>query len=557
MRSLLRFRCSAFVLFALTLAAGCDDGPTVGDPPDTGTDGGACADGGGTDGGCDEGFETIGPLTVNTEVKDHAIDLFGPLGHRIWVEVSAEQLFAINQGGGGVIFQEGDIYTPGGDGPGATYADHVVVEDVATGEIADFGKVELRIVGESTRRPFDRSSIPNLRFDFDEFEPGQRVGGFEHIRLNNGLVGSIFREALAHRIYRSLGYPALRSSWAFLGSNVWGNDVWVPMVLMEVYKRKLCTDSADLIGGGCVNMWEFPGEAGGGDPGEQACQLSECDNTRLVELAEALDGAPDGTGFKAALDPFIDWERFHQFQCMSWIMWTGDDPFHNGNNNLIIEREDGRLVWAPYSIDISMGQDWYVNTPLPGSSRISSACQRDSECWADTIASCESLIDAFAGLEPEKLVDELRETLDDAGMLRDGDDERADLLREWTVTRVASLPDELERYRYLPGPDGCPNSLEICNDGTCGTSEECANRLCGGNTTWCESVQACLYPGDVCPSCDEEGAPFFCSANSECVADVPACDLLCAELNGDGWFYCPEWRGCSGPDGCQVFPGPK
>ena len=60
-----------------------------------------------------------------------------------------------------------------------------------------------------------------------------------------------------------------------------------------------------------------------------------------------------GDGFKDALDPFVDWDRFHQLQCMSWTMWTGDDPFHNVNNNLIIDRDDGRRVCAPYALYMS------------------------------------------------------------------------------------------------------------------------------------------------------------------------------------------------------------
>jgi hypothetical protein len=537
---------------------------------------------------------TIGGLTLTTTPEEQEFDLFEDAGHHIWIEVNEEQLKRLNGGGGdgfpGPFFGD-DIYSPGGP---AIYADHFVVQEAGSGSVADYGQVEVKLVGESTFRQWNSVSIPNVRVDADEFQEDLRIGGYEHLRLNNSLVGSIFREGIAHRVYRELGYPALRSTFAFMGSNVWGEDVWVPMTLIEMYKKKFCKNNRELLGMGedesCPNMWEFAGDVGGGGggggpidfllgemggldvpppamgvgggPGEirvgegfqlqipaNACQVSECDNTRLEEFGQALFETPRGAGFKEALAPYIDWTRYHQFQCLSWILWTGDDPIHNSNNNLIIEREDGRLVWAPYSIDISAGQDWYTNTPLIGQSTIPVACQQDPECWADTIAECEKLIDAFDDLDPERFVDETAELLDGLGMMRDGDEERAEDLREWYLTRQEGLIDELERYRYLPDANGeCPQDLEACNDGTCGTSEQCEERLCSIWEVWCESKGYCISPEwDFCPSCPAS-APTWCDANQSCVASIDECTWDC-EI--PGWVYCPLSESCLPEDECD------
>jgi hypothetical protein len=381
----------------------------------------------------------------------------------------------------------------------------------------------------------------------NEFEQGKKLGGFEHFRLNNGLVGSIFREAIAHRIYRELGYPALRATWAFLGSNVWGDDVWVPMTLIEVYKKKFCKDNAELLGGTCQNMWEFPGTVGdavGGVVPDSACQVSECDHTRLEATIDAVAMTPPGAGFKAAIADYVDWERYHQFQCLSWMMWTGDDPIHGGNNNLIIEREeDGKLIWAPYSIDISAGQDWYTDVSLLGSAPIAAGCQADPECWADTIATCEDLIEKFDELDPEKLVDEAVETLTELDMLRSGDARRAEDLREWYVKRQDELSTELERFRYLPDGDGvCPNGLELCGDGGCGTAEQCVPRSCGLGQTFCDSVQRCVDPEfEQCPICPED-KPLHCPLNRRCVATLEICHASCAAM--PGLIYCAPYESC-------------
>lgn len=523
---------------------------------------------------------SFGGLTVTVTPEEQVLDLFGHAGHRFWFEVSNDQLAALNSNQGGFP-GEGDIYTPGsGDGGVANYADHVLVQDVVTQSVADYGKVEVALVGESTFRQWDQGHIPNVRVDTNEFEKGKRIGSFEHMRFNNALVGSIFREGLAHQIYRALDYPALRSTHAFLGSSVWGEDVWVPMTLMEMYKRRFCRDNEALIGGTCENMWEFPGDLGNGGgggfpipidklpgpgpdpaPGDgddrvpaEWCQVSECDNTRLIEVMDVLAATAQAPGFKDALDAYIDWDRFHQFQCLSWIMWTGDDPIHNSNNNLIIEREsDHKLIWAPYSVDISAGQDWYTNVSLTGSGSIASGCQRDPDCWADTIATCEDLIMRFDDLNPEEMVDVLVSELTDLEMMRYGDDERAEALREWFVWRQSVLADELEIFRYLPDDNGnCPMDLELCGDGGCGTTEQCAERICVFGEYWCESRSRCYNPQwDNCPNCDEL-MPVYCGWTSECVEHVDVCIAACESAQDYEWCYaqneCASIGGCYGGD---------
>jgi len=346
-----------------------------------------------------------------------------------------------------------------------------------------------------------------------------------------------------------------------LSAPVWGEHIWVPMTLMEMYKRRFCRDNEDVIGGSCENMWEFPGDVGaggGGFPGpfpggggggqvpDDYCQVSECDNTRLIELMDVLAQTPRGAGFKTALDPYISWEHWHKFQCMSWILWTGDDPIHNSNNNLIIERDtDHKLVWAPYSVDIHAGfPDWgYVDTPLPGGGSIASGCQADAECWADTIATCEDLIVRFDDLNPEEMVDDLVTTLTDLDMMRYGDDERAETLRDWYEWRQTVLTDELEMYRFLPDENGvCPNDLIRCGDGGCGTVEACESRRCPAGQVMCESAGFCTHPQE-CVTCDD-AVPYYCEVTGSCVADVQICAQACEYQWGGEYVWCDEQNRC-------------
>ena len=115
----------------------------------------------------------------------------------------------------------------------------------------------------------------------------------------------------------------------------------VPYVVVEAYKPQFCKLREAELGGGCVNMWEFYGDIGSGMLGfEDSCQFSECDSTRGLEFEEAVAYTPQGEGFKEALSEWLDWDAFHRFQCLSWILETGDDALHNMNNVLLVERVD-------------------------------------------------------------------------------------------------------------------------------------------------------------------------------------------------------------------------
>jgi CotH kinase protein len=455
--------------------------------------GGSSGQGGEAGHGPDDGHAAYPDAPyANTSVAEHAVDVFGVVGNRYWFAVSEEQLTELNgETGNGPIFDgplNGDIYTPGGQT--ANFVDHLWVTTAGEdASIADYGKVQVKLAGQSTMRPWNKRSIPNFNIDSNEFVDKQRIGGFEHLRFNNGQVGSIFREYLTLELYKKLDYPAPLVTFAWVSSNVWGGDIEIPYVLVERYKRSFCA-RGDAFGGKCENMWEFAGDFGqkedpnpgplppkpGGGNGPSVfddpnnCQFSECDNTRVKELEQLLRETPDGEGFKAATEELIDWPAFHRFQCLSWVLATGDDALHNSNNVVLAERADGKFQFLPYSVDISLGQDWYPAVPLPGTSSIARGCQADKQCWADTVAACEEVLADFEEAKPIAMLDDLYELLDAEGMLRPGDEGRYDLLRAWFEERLEALPKELEENRE--GPVSCTGGLVDCG-GFCAPPEQC------------------------------------------------------------------------------------
>lgn len=443
-----------------TTFAGCDSQPgggRSGDDPDAGAPDGAA------------GLPTLD------------IDLFGVAGHEFSFVVSAEQAEAMqkgSEGGGG-----DDMYEIGG----GTYADDLVITDIADGDSASFGKIELTLIGESTFRPWDR--IPNLRVDMDEFQPGLRVDGVEHFRLNNGQVGGIYREAIAIRVWGALGYPMQRSSFAWATApNQWHGDARVPYTLVEVYKPGWCEHAMP----GCKNMWEAPGDIFSllGQ-----CQFDICEESRLNELITAIYSAPYGPGFTEATADYIDWDDYRSFQCLSWITGTGDDYLHNNNNLVLVERDDGKFQLLPYSIDISAGQAWYKDVTLMGHSHLARGCQWDPVCWQSLLVRCEELLDEYDATDiVSNIVEPVISMVADAGMERPGDDYRADELRYWYGERSQQL-------RQDPVWDWTP----------CQADDDCQDHPDG--LTECQGV--CVEAGT---SCQEVGCPpgFWCDKFGDC-----------------------------------------
>ncbi|HEX2731343.1 MAG TPA: CotH kinase family protein [Polyangiaceae bacterium] len=446
-----------------------------------------------------------GAPQANTDKADFDIDVFGAAGNRYWFATDPAQVDRMNgaqNGGGPIVFGNnyGDIYTPGGEGS-KTYVESFFATNPA-GQTADFGKIQVRVVGQSTLRPWTADTIPNLRLDMDQFIKKQRIDGYEHLRFNNGLVGTIFREKLTLDLYKALGYPAPKANFAWVGSNVWGPNLWVPYTVVEVYKKGFCHEWPDQMGDGCVNIWEFQGDVSANagidfsDPNN--CQVDECDGTRADEMAQLIAQTPQAAGFKDALASYLDWDSFHRFQCLSWILATGDDALHNQNNVVLAERADGMFQFLPYSVDISLGQDWYSSVALPGTNSVALGCQNDPDCWADTVATCEQVLDAFTALDPKGMLDDTYNTLQSQGMLRPGDEQRYTQLGKWFDDRLVALPVELEDNR--DAPQLCTDGMVWCN-GYCDYPENCY--LCQPPVVGKPVGQ----PGDIAPVPDPVPVP--------------------------------------------------
>lgn len=408
----------------------------------------------------DEDLDAGAPdTTVNNDAL--AVNVFGADGNRYWLSVTSEELASMNEIWSNSWAYDSYFYSISSSD---TSANDLVVVDAETNSAASFGKVQLSVVGQSTGTTWDSHTIPNLSIDMDEFQEGLTVNGTEHLRFNNGQVSSIFREAIALEVFRQWGYPAPRTSFAWLSSNIWGEGITVPYTLVERYKDDWCAANADLIGGGCANVWEgfgdFSADYGWGYSIADQCDGKTCDNTRMHAFIDLLDNTESGAGFKEATAEYIDWPMVQQHMCANWILWIGDDPYHNMNNVVIVEGLDGKFRPLPYSTDISAGQSWYRDTSLYGINQLATNCAFDEQCWSETVTACETMIGQFQAIDPTGIVNDVYDRLEAQGMLRNGDDQTYAEIAEWYTNRstIGVLETELENYRSPWSADCIPDT---------------------------------------------------------------------------------------------------
>jgi hypothetical protein len=194
------------------------------------------------------------PVAPTMSANQLPADVLGQDDNTWWLKVSESTLSDINApwlGGGSYGYGE---YEVGGGGGGGTENLLIITPE---GEVADYGQVGLKLIGQSTGAPWTSSTIPNFRLDADEYVEGQRFGEVEHIRLNNAGVGTMFGEASSLIVFRAMDVPAARTAYAWAGGSGWEDDeLLVPMLAREAYKRDFCEDNAELLGGGCKTIRE-------------------------------------------------------------------------------------------------------------------------------------------------------------------------------------------------------------------------------------------------------------------------------------------------------------
>ncbi len=380
-------------------------------------------------------------------------ELFTAEGLSFWFEVSDEQRTTMNENwqnswyyGYGYAYQ---VETETND---ATYADSMVVEDPSLAVRADFGKIEFDLTGQSTGMvwdPEEPTSIPAFRIDVGEFQDNLLIGAEDRrwLAFHNGMITRVMSEPIAYKVMAAMGETVPRTNFVWVGSSVWGEDIRIPYVLVEKYKIDWCTEHSETLGG-CQAMWESFGDFNDWYYSylitSQTCEFDECDTTNVSALKEQIAQLGYTDGFEEGTKAYVNWDAVRRQQVLNWLLWIGDDPFHNTNNVVWLEGDDGRGRYLPYSVDLSAGAaGWYTDTTFYGWNTLASGCQSDAHCIEELFAAGHQAIADFRLTRPADIVDEVCQSLNDMGMMRDGDDMECTRLHDWYESRADEATAEL------------------------------------------------------------------------------------------------------------------
>lgn len=310
------------------------------------------------------------------------------------------------------------------------------------------GKVELTTFGESSfqhwMNPDDGSfGIPNLRFDFGEFHSQKLADGTSHLRLSNGQAESgIIRLDIAARIWLAMGYPAPRTSFVQVLTDMWDNllsqGAWAAYTAFEPYKKNWVR----WVNIGITSIWE-----GVGDPLWDLSSLEcwwaeeECEDSRLDDIVSQLN-APH-TDLMSETVGLVDWQRLHENLCLTNLTGTWDNWSHNGNNVVIALGPDGILLLL-YSGDISGGHPWYPEMQSYwGWSSISQMCAQDEYCRSQAIDTCLTMVDQFETMGLATIASDRCEALESAGLAREPDAAICEQVEEFYLTQPTILRERL------------------------------------------------------------------------------------------------------------------
>lgn len=344
---------------------------------------------------------------------------------------------------------------------------------------ADTGKVGLNLVGQSSFRSWEEG--PNFSIDANDFqEELEFPGGMKLIRLNNGQASStVVREPTALAVWQAMGYPAPDTRFVKVTSNYWdwlypctedGECPWTAQVMVQPYKKPFFKEKMPDV----VHVWEGWGDPfmsmEGGGFAYLECQWStedDCDPAAIDHVIDVVAAAPYGEGFMAMTSEVIDWEMIHRNQCISAITGTGDDWIHNSNNLVIALRDDGKIVFLPYSTDISAAHPWYSSVQYDGMAYLTSACAADPECRIQSLDTCLQMVDEFEALmAPQTIVEERCEVLEETGLMRDPDEPACEDIYDFYDERPADLREELLQLKafaeqppeeWTPSPSASPS----------------------------------------------------------------------------------------------------
>ncbi|MFM8287455.1 MAG: CotH kinase family protein, partial [Planctomycetaceae bacterium] len=238
--------------------------------------------------------------------------------------------------------------------------------------LADVG---LRFKGNFTYMASAQALKKPLKLDFNRNVKGQKLDGLTRVNLHTGVSDPTrLRESLSYTLFRDLGVPAPRTTFARVYLNVDGQYdhelVGVYTLVEEVNKSFLARHFGD--GGGML----LKPEGLNGGPGYRGTKWKsyeglyhpdskpgETERTRLIEFTRLIDRGSDEE-FARRIGEYLDIPAFLRFIAANALLSNLDSYLGFGHNYylyLVPGRE--QFVFIPWDLDLSLAAWPAVGTP--------------------------------------------------------------------------------------------------------------------------------------------------------------------------------------------------
>lgn len=257
-------------------------------------------------------------------------------------------------------YREGDRLEPNFYGMQFAYAK----ADVECDGIA-LKNVGLRLRGNSSYNYGANGNKRPLKIDFNRFVPNQKLHGLAAIYLNsNAYDPSLLRETLAYEMFRELGVPAPRTTFALVYATIDGQlqreYLGLYTLIEEIDSKAFLKHHFDSSKGLLLKPWSIRGLPYFGEEWSayQSRYNPESDITpdtarRTIDFIKLINYADDDT-FRRQIDAYLDVDSFLRLLAGHVAIANLDNFLFTGHNfYMYLSPQDHRFHLMPWDLNLA------------------------------------------------------------------------------------------------------------------------------------------------------------------------------------------------------------
>jgi spore coat protein CotH len=236
-----------------------------------------------------------------------------------------------------------------------------------------FEKVAARYRGNGTYINSLYGPKQSFKVDLNKFTKKQKLAGLKELNLLNSVPDNSYMfDALSERLFRDLGVPAPRTSYAYLTLNAPGTFTNQPLGLYVVVENIDSTFAEDRFGSKDTPIFKPVTYDLFKDLGDDwnayaaiydlKTKATDAEENRVIAFSRLVTHASDDE-FARKLPEFLDLEEFAAFLAGHVLLSSYDGFLSNGQNfYLYLDPRSNRFGFISWDQDHSWGEFRYVGT---------------------------------------------------------------------------------------------------------------------------------------------------------------------------------------------------